>query len=130
MPAADGHRIAGGDISNTFTRNTSTLEHLTSSARHLGLRTSTFVIIPLSRTTCPAEGAGLGYHTPTMPAYTAAQKDAIDQFVGFTNCQRTVASKVCDGCAIPSWILQFVLGIVYSSCYVSPDLQVTCCYSS
>ncbi|KAJ6133981.1 hypothetical protein N7523_000303 [Penicillium sp. IBT 18751x] len=29
-----------------------------------------------------------------MPAYTAAQKDAIDQFVDLTNSQRTIASKV------------------------------------
>ncbi|KAJ5313474.1 uncharacterized protein N7443_000358 [Penicillium atrosanguineum] len=28
-----------------------------------------------------------------MPAYTAAQKDAIDQFVDLTNSQRTIASK-------------------------------------
>lgn len=45
-------------------------------------------------TTHPAAFAGYQYHTPTMPAYTAAQKDAIDQFVDLTGCQRSVASKV------------------------------------
>lgn len=43
----------------------------------------------------PAFIAGLQYQTPTMPPYTAAQKQNIAQFCALTNSQETVATKVC-----------------------------------